>query len=152
MKIQRAGPKARALIAQYEGDKLKAYPDPATGGEPFTIGKGFTMPGKIKPGDTIPQWASDALFDYALLIREITLNELLNGADTDAGQFGAMLSLMYNIGDGNFASSTLLKKHKAGDFRAAGAEFLKWDKAAGKVMTGLTRRRQAENALYRIFR
>ena len=59
-----------------------------------------------------------------------------------------MVSFAYNVGVGNLSASTLLKKHKAGDFKGAAAEFARWNKAAGKVMTGLTRRRAAEAALY----
>jgi lysozyme len=59
-----------------------------------------------------------------------------------------MVSFAYNVGVGNLQSSTLLKKHKAGDYAGAKAEFAKWNKAAGKVMNGLTRRRTAEAQLY----
>jgi len=58
------------------------------------------------------------------------------------------VSFAYNVGVGNLQSSTLLKKHKAGDYRGAVAEFAKWNKAAGKVLPGLTKRRAAEAALY----
>jgi len=64
-------------------------------------------------------------------------------------QFDAMVSLCFNIGPGKFLASTLLKKHQAGLYGAAANEFAKWNKAAGKVMAGLTRRRAAEAALYR---
>jgi lysozyme len=59
-----------------------------------------------------------------------------------------MVSFAYNVGPANLASSTLLKKHKAGDYAGAAAEFAKWNKANRKVMAGLTRRRAAEAALY----
>ena len=60
-----------------------------------------------------------------------------------------MVSLAYNVGLGNFASSTLLRKHKAGDFARAAAQFAVWNKAAGKVMQGLVSRRADEAKLYR---
>jgi lysozyme len=58
------------------------------------------------------------------------------------------VSFAYNVGTGNLLKSTLLKLHKAGDYVGAKAEFAKWNKAAGQVMTGLTRRRAAEAELY----
>ena len=59
-----------------------------------------------------------------------------------------MVSFAYNVGLGNLASSTLLKLHKAGDHAGAAAQFARWNKAAGKVLPGLTRRRTAESQLY----
>jgi GH24 family phage-related lysozyme (muramidase) len=69
----------------------------------------------------------------------------------DIGQheFDACVSLCYNIGGGNFASSTLVKMINAGDEKSDIAEqFLRWNKAGGKVIDGLTRRRQAERQLF----
>jgi lysozyme len=62
----------------------------------------------------------------------------------DQSQFDALVSLVFNIGGTNFAHSTLLKKLNAHDYLGASAEFVKWNKAAGKPMLGLTRRRAAE--------
>ena len=59
-----------------------------------------------------------------------------------------MVCFAYNCGVANLKSSTLLRKHKAGDYAGAAKEFARWNKAAGKVMAGLTRRRAAEAALY----
>ena len=81
---------------------------------------------------------------------------LLAGAATTQGQFDALVSFAYNVGldiDDDTAAeglgdSTLLRKHKAGDYAGAKAEFLKWVKNDGVVMKGLTRRRAAEAALY----
>ena len=55
-----------------------------------------------------------------------------------------MVSFVYNLGSGNFSSSTLLKKFNAGDHEGAAKEFLRWNKAGGEVLAGLTTRRQAE--------
>lgn len=63
-------------------------------------------------------------------------------------QFGALVSFAYNVGTGNLASSTLLKKLNAGDYAGASVEFLKWDKAGGKILKGLTLRRTAEMTLF----
>ena len=62
-------------------------------------------------------------------------------------QFDALVSLTYNIGSGAFNNSTLLKLNK-GDYQGAADQFLVWNKADGKVMKGLVRRREAERALF----
>jgi GH24 family phage-related lysozyme (muramidase) len=72
----------------------------------------------------------------------------IGAAPTSQHQFDAMVSFAYNIGVANLAGSTLLKLHKAGDFAGAQQQFGRWNKAAGKVLPGLTRRRAAEAALY----
>ena len=69
--------------------------------------------------------------------------------DTTQNRFDAMVDLSYNIGIGNFMSSTLLKMHKAGDYAGAADQFQRWDRGAGKVMPGLLRRRLAEAQLYK---
>ena len=66
----------------------------------------------------------------------------------NVNQYGALVSFAYNLGPGNLASSTLLKKLNAGDYAGASVEFLKWDKAGGKILKGLTLRRTAEMTLF----
>ena len=60
----------------------------------------------------------------------------------------ACLSFIYNVGGGNFGSSTLVKKLNQKDYCGAGDEFLRWNKAAGKVLNGLTKRRNREKDLF----
>lgn len=136
----------RALIKSFEGERLKAYPDPATGADPWTIGVGHTGP-EVKPGMTITAAQSDAYLVADLARFERAVNKL--APETTQGQFDAMVSLAFNVGEGNLAKSTLLKLHNAGNNAGAAAEFSKWNKAAGRVMNGLTRRRAAEAELYR---
>lgn len=153
------GPKAIALIQEYEGyakalpdGRVQAYPDPGTGGAPWTIGYGSTTDENgrpVKHGDIWTKERAQARFLAHVNEFAEAVSKLLGNAPTDAAQFGAMVSLAYNIGMGNFGSSTLLRKHKAGDYKGAAAEFTRWNKAAGRVMPGLTRRRNAEAALYR---
>jgi len=140
------------LIHSFEGLRLDAYPDPGTGGKPWTIGWGSTTDeqGKpINPGDKWTRERADARFLQHLTSFEAEVNKLLDGKPATQGQFDALVSFAYNLGPGNLAKSTLLKRHKSGEYAAAAVEFAKWNRAAGRVMAGLSRRRAAEAALYR---
>ena len=64
------------------------------------------------------------------------------------GRFGALVSFAFNVGLGNLQNSTLRMKHNRGEFDSAADEFLKWNKAGGKELKGLTNRRKDEMALY----
>ena len=133
------------LIKQFEGYSSKAYPDPATGGAPWTIGYGTTK--GVKPGMVITaQQAEKMLRDYVAKF-EGGVSSLVT-APTTQGQFDAMVSLAYNIGLGNFGKSTLLKKHNARCYTCAADQFRVWNRANGKVMNGLTKRRAAERQVY----
>ena len=136
------------LIKSFEGLRLDAYPDPGSGGDPWTIGYGATGSGIKKGVRWTEAQANDRLTDDVSRFAD-GVASLIGDAPTTQGQFDAMTSLSFNVGLANFGSSTLLKKHKAGDHNGAAAEFLRWNKAAGKVLAGLTRRREAEAALYR---
>lgn len=143
------------LIQDFEGYKrdlgdgrVQSYPDPATGGEPWTIGWGTTGP-DVKRGTIWTRSQAEARFTAHVAEFAAKVSKLLGGAATSQSQFDALVSFAYNLGAGNLASSTLLKKHKAGDYAGAAAEFGRWNMAAGKVMAGLTRRRAAEAKLYR---
>ncbi len=148
------GQKGQDLIKAAEGlaKKLKdgtiaAYPDPATGADPWTIGWGST--GKdIQKGTiwTVEQCQARFLQDAQKFVDGVA--KAVGATKTTQNQFDALVSLSYNIGLGNLSKSTLLKKHNAGDHAGAAAEFAKWNKAAGKVMTGLTTRRTTEAKLY----
>ena len=130
---------------------VEAYPDPGTGGAPWTIGWGSTTDetGKsIKPGTVWTQARCDSRFGLDLVRFEQGVLKLLGGCPTTQGQFDAMVCLAYNIGLENLRRSTLIRLHKEGAYDEVPAQFLRWNKAAGKVMRGLTRRRQAEAALY----
>ena len=63
-------------------------------------------------------------------------------------QYDALASLIYNIGAGAFSKSTLLKMLNAGDYKGAAEQFLRWNRQKGKVLNGLTRRRQEERELF----
>jgi lysozyme len=142
------------MIAKWEGmekklpdGRFKAYPDPGTGGDPWTIGVGTTGP-DVKPGTiwTREQCLERFRADLDKFAKGVA--KALDGAPTTQSQFDAMVSLAYNIGLGAFGKSTLLKRHKAGDHGGAAAQFSKWVNAGGKPMQGLRNRRWDETRLY----
>jgi len=133
------------IVKEFEGLSLVAYPDPGTGGKPYTVGYGHTT-GVFK--DT----HIDS--DFALKLLRIDLENaaapILEKVKVplNDNQFSALLSFVFNVGAGNFSGSTLLKKLNEGLYEEAASEFLKWNKAAKKVLPGLTRRRAAERELF----
>jgi GH24 family phage-related lysozyme (muramidase) len=143
--------KAVKLLHAFEGCRLTAYPDPGTGGSPWTIGYGSTTDEQgrsIQPGTTWTQERADARFEQDVERFAGKVRAVLGDAPATQNQFAALLSLAYNIGWTALRDSTLLKKHKAGDYAGAAKEFARWDKAGGRVLQGLTRRRAAEAELY----
>lgn len=146
----RISEKGIALIKEFEGCRLTAYPDPGTGGAPWTIGYGWTHPvdGKpVKPGMTIDQATADRLLKTGLVSYEQDVSRLVRVKLTQ-GQFDALVSFVYNLGAMRFSTSTLLRKLNAGDYTGAADEFLRWVSPGTKVEAGLRRRRQAERALF----
>ena len=133
------------LIKEFEGCKLEAYPDPATHGEPITIGVGHT--GGVKLGDVITQEQADEYLVNDVAHAANAVNQMVAVSITQ-GEFDALCSFAFNLGIGNLKNSTLLKKLNSGDIQGAADQFLVWNKAAGKVMAGLTRRREAERTLF----
>lgn len=134
-----------SLIKDFEGLRLKAYPDPATGGAPWTIGYGATL--GVKPGMVITEAQAEVFLRRDLARFESAVEKAVKVPLTD-NQFAALVSFAYNCGPANLTKSTLLKRLNKGDYAGAQAEFAKWNRAAGKVMAGLTRRRAAEAVLF----
>lgn len=135
------------LIERDEGDVLTAYPDPGTGGAPWTIGYGHTGP-DVYPGLVITQGQANALLLKDLAKFQAGVGADVGGAPTQNCQFSAMVSLAYNIGLGNYGGSSVLRLHKMGQYQQAADSFLLWDKAAGNILPGLVRRRHQERELY----
>lgn len=133
------------LIKSCEGCRLEAYPDPGTGGDPWTIGYGHT--GGIDKGMTITQEQADEFLVSDIAIVAGGVDNLVT-FDLTPNQFAAIVCFAYNVGLDNLAKSTLLRCVNAGHPQDAAQEFLKWDRAAGIVMAGLTARRQAERQLF----
>lgn len=141
-----------ALIQRFEScararaDGLfEAYPDPGTGGAPWTIGWGSTG-SDIVPGLTWSQQQCDERLaaDLARFGRDVA--RALGDSPTSAAQFDALVSFHYNTGA--IARATLTRLHRAGRHGEAAAEFGKWVNAGGRRLAGLVRRRAAEAALY----
>lgn len=139
--------KGIALIKEFEGCKLTAYQDSVG---VWTIGYGWTQPvdGKpIRAGMTIKQETAERLLKTGLVSYENDVSRLVK-VRLKQGQFDALVSFTYNLGARSLSTSTLLRKLNAGDCAGAADEFLRWNKAGGKVLNGLTRRREAERALF----
>ncbi|MGN2526290.1 lysozyme [Escherichia coli] len=139
--------KGISLIKEFEGCKLTAYRDSVG---VWTIGYGWTQPvdGKpIRAGMTIKQETAERLLKTGLVSYESDVSRLVKVGLTQ-GQFDALVSFTYNLGARSLSTSTLLRKLNAGDNAGAADEFLRWNKAGGKVLNGLTRRREAERALF----
>ena len=153
----RTSENGKNLIKQSEGLRLKSYPDPATGGKPYTVGYGTTViNGKpVQLGLTITKEQAEEYLAADLIPFEKDVMSLVK-VKLNQNQFDALVSFAYNVGSDidsdtiaeGLGDSTLLKKVNAGLFKEAALEFLKWNKAAGKVLPGLTTRRQAESKLF----
>lgn len=134
--------KEAELIKSFEGLELEAYLCPAN---IWTIGYGHT--GDVKEGDTITKAEADELLEKDLEKFRGGVNRCVK-VPLNENQFGALVSFAYNVGIGSLQSSTLLKLLNACDYDAASDQFLRWNKSGGKVLTGLTRRREAERAVF----
>ena len=134
MTHRRIGPKGLTLIKASEGLRLDAYRCPAKNP---TIGYGSTGP-HVRMGMTITEAEADALLRKDLERFERGVAAM--GGEMTPGQFSALVSFAFNVGLVAVRGSTLLRKHLAGDYASAAAEFARWNKAAGKVLTGLSTR------------
>jgi lysozyme len=136
------------LIKSFEGLYLKPYLDSV--GVP-TIGYGTIA---YPDGTKVTIDDAEITEDQAVEYLTFEINEKAKGVTRyvtvpiNDNQFAALVSFAYNLGLGSLQKSTLLKLLNAGDVSGAADEFLKWNKAGGKVLAGLTRRREAERSLF----
>lgn len=136
-----------AMVMRFEGCKLIAYPDPGTGGAPWTIGWGETL--GVKQDDVWTQEYADArLRQRAGQFLLATLKRCPALHLEFPARIAACTCLAYNIGVGAFGASSVSRKTMQQDFTAAGNAFLLWNKSGGRVMRGLTIRRQSERIKY----
>jgi lysozyme len=136
------------IIRKFEGLKLRAYLCPAG---IWTIGYGntfFENGSKVQEGNKITLDRADRLLFFVVTKFENEVKKIVK-SEINENQLGALTSFAFNVGAGNLAKSTLLKKVNANPNDATiRDEFMRWTKAGGKVLNGLVTRRKAEADLY----
>lgn len=130
------------FIAGFEGLRLKAYQD--VGGI-WTIGYGHT--GAVHKGQAITREQALLLLKTDVSVAEAAIHKYVEVA-LNQHRYNALVSFVYNVGAGAFKASTLLHLLNAGHYGQARAQLLRWDRVNGRPVAGLTRRRQAEAALW----
>lgn len=144
-KVNKAG---LNLVKHFEGFFSKAYYCPAG---VLTIGYGHTNAMKLykfKEGDVVTEEEAEQILQDDMAEACSDVEKLTAGVELNDDQFSALASFVFNCGKGNFASSTLLKRLKAGNFADVPTQLKRWTKANGVVLGGLVRRRDAEAALF----
>jgi len=131
-----------SLIKKFEGCELEAYQDSVG---VWTIGYGHTK--DVKEGDKINQDEAEHLLEEEMPEYEGYINDMVE-VSLEQCQFDALVSWVYNLGPTNLSSSTLLKVLNEGDYDEVPFQIKRWNKAGGKVLEGLTRRREAEALLF----
>ena len=136
------------LIKEFEGLRLHTYTDAAG---VLTIGYGTTAAAGVGivpvPGMTITEAEAEYYLEQAVQKFADQIDNMIS-APINSNQFGAFVSLAYNIGPGAFSRSSALRHFNEGDKAKAADAILLWNKAGGKVLRGLQRRRAAERALF----
>ena len=149
------------LIKSFEGFRANAYPDPKSGGDPWTVGYGstkFPSGRPVKKGDYVTpaqaeMYLREDVKKFAAMVDSAVSVEL------SQCQYDAMVSIVYNVGPGSKYKdgiirlkdgrpSTLLRKLNAKDYKGAADEFLRWVSPGSSVEAGLRRRRTAERNLF----
>jgi lysozyme len=138
----RTGPQGIELIRHFEGCRLDAYLCPAG---VWTIGYGHTA--NVKEGDSIDQEAAEAFLIEDLENFEQSVTRMVEVPLTQQ-QFDALVSWTFNLGAGNLAESTLLRKLNNYQYVDVPEQIMRWVRAGGQVLDGLVRRRAAEAALF----
>ena len=131
-----------SLIKKFEGCRLEAY---YCSGGVLTIGYGHT--GGVKETDTITQEEADKLLKGDILKFEQYVEDNVM-VELDQSQFDALVAWTFNLGPGNLRESTMLTKLNNEDYESVPFEMRRWNKAGGKTLDGLIRRRQAESLLF----
>ena len=130
------------LIKEFEGLHLTPYLCPS---KVWTIGYGHTR--TVRSGQQITQAQADLLLDEDLSLVERAISRLVTVPLND-NQFSALVCFAFNVGTGNFESSTLLKLLNRGWYEQVPAQLMRWNRAGGEVFGGLSRRRAAESRLW----
>ena len=136
-----------SLIKKFEGCELEAYKCAAG---VWTIGYGSTK--EVKEGDTLTQEEADELLLHEMDEYEGYINEMVT-TNLKQNQFDSLVSWVFNLGPANLKASTLLKVLNAkvlnlGNLEGVPEQMKRWNKANGKTLDGLIRRRKAEALLF----
>ena len=140
--LMKLGERGTEILKYFEGCKLTAYQDSVG---VWTIGYGHTK--GVYDGMTITQDQAEQMLLSELEEYEGYIENMVTVPLTQ-NQFDALVVWVYNLGPTNFKNSTLLKELNAGNYNAAGQEITRWNKAGGKVLAGLVKRREAEAELF----
>ena len=140
--LMKLGERGTEILKYFEGCKLTAYQDSVG---VWTIGYGHTK--GVYDGMTITQDQAEQMLLSELEEYEGYIKDMVTVPLTQ-NQFDALVVWVYNLGPTNFKNSTLLKELNAGNYNAAGQEITRWNKAGGKVLAGLVKRREAEAELF----
>ena len=140
--LMKLGERGTEILKYFEGCKLTAYQDSVG---VWTIGYGHTK--GVYDGMTITQDQAEQMLLSELEEYEGYIENMVTVPLTQ-NQFDALVVWVYNLGPTNFRNSTLLKELNSGDYTAAGKEITRWNKAGGKVLAGLVKRREAEAQLF----
>jgi lysozyme len=140
--MMKTSEEGRALIKKFEGCELEAYQCSAN---VWTIGYGHTQ--GIKEGDVCTQEDADRMLEEDLEEFEGYVQEAVN-VPLEQHEFDALVAWTYNLGPSNLRSSTMLKRLNDSKFDQVPSEMRRWNKAGGKVLDGLVRRREAESLLF----
>ena len=130
------------LIKEFEGFKSSAYLDPVG---IWTIGYGFID--GVKPGDKMTRAEADSRLREELGGYEASVL-LATGGNVSQQEFDALVCFAWNVGSVGMMNSSVIKFHNQGDKTTAASAFKLWNKAGGKVLNGLVRRRKAESEYY----
>jgi len=130
------------LIKKFEGCELKSYQDSVG---VWTIGYGHTK--GVEEGQEITQDEAEEMLASELDEYEGYINDMVE-CDLEQHQFDALVAWVYNLGPTNLRSSTMLKRLNANDLEDVPNQIKRWDKAGGKVLAGLVRRREAEALMF----
>ena len=142
----KAGGHAKLILKYFESLRLKAYPDPGSrDGTPWTIGWGHTR--GVKPGDVCTKEEADAWLVEDMKTAERAVNKYVK-VELNQYQFDALVSFTYNVGEGAFKKSTLLRLVNQKKFVEASQQFLRWVFNDGVIMRGLVKRRKMERDLF----
>jgi len=132
------------FVKRWEGLKLVASPDPLVPGV-WDVGYGHKLTSDERP--TITREQADAMLREDLRAVAAGVDESVT-VPLAQNEFDALVSLAYNIGNGALARSTLMRRLNDSDFYSACDEFLRWNRAGGRIVPGLVKRRYAEQAIF----